>query len=601
MKAHIPLHRSVKFKLLCGIAAVLIPLIGYLLYNNYYAKTVVRNQVSQSTQLLLDFSMRDVDSRLEEIDQYLYMLSAGDSDLLGLEISDDATDIRYFQAKFGLFKKITNDIANFELIDSLFVYSVVNHELIASKMPGETYRDREAMKLELDRLLQAQIQSGDPPHNSWLIAKLNGEYVLYRIVKSGGTYIGALTRAKRLITPLHSSDLWKMGSVLLVDEQFKPLSAQHIIAEEQIVLLDEEASGKEPYRLVGENEQYLQLSKKSDNGEFFLLVLLVEKKIMERLPMLHRITQAILIGYLLLFPLFILYINKEILRPIKRIVSAMQVIRKGNISGRISLYRTSFEFELMNETFNTMIAQIKDLKIHVYEEQINSQRAELMQLQLQINPHFFLNSLNIIFGLAQLKKYELIQEMSHSLVQYMRFMYQTKRELIALKEEIEHVNNYLRIQSLRFPDHLTFSLHSSASPLMEALVPPLSVQTFVENTIKHAAHSGNQIHVTVAVEQYDESDAARMKIVVSDSGPGFDPVILEKLHTGDVLTDEQGEHIGIWNVRRRLQLLFRERGKVVLYNREPHGAVAELHLPIFYSGYHYSGGEDDHVPFADRR
>lgn len=72
----------------------------------------------------------------------------------------------------------------------------------------------------------------------------------------------------------------------------------------------------------------------------------------------------------------------------------------------------------MSGEFNRMADQIKKLKIDVYEEQLNKQRAELKHLQLQINPHFFLNSLNIIYSFTFTGQYDLIQKMSLYLMRY---------------------------------------------------------------------------------------------------------------------------------------------------------------------------------------
>ena len=105
----------------------------------------------------------------------------------------------------------------------------------------------------------------------------------------------------------------------------------------------------------------------------------------------------------------------------------------------------------MTDTFNTMMDEIHKLKINVYEEQLATQRSELKHLQLQINPHFLFNSLNIVYHLASVKNLALIQEMILCLVQYFRFMFRSNSHFVSLSDELDHTRNYLTIQQMRFP------------------------------------------------------------------------------------------------------------------------------------------------------
>src|SRR5690606_6802536 len=104
------------------------------------------------------------------------------------------------------------------------------------------------------------------------------------------------------------------------------------------------------------------------------------------------------------------YLRRTILLPIQRIINSMKKIQGDNLHIRIEPYPTSFEFQMVNDTFNHMMEQIEDLKIDVYEEQLGKQREELQRLQLQMNPHFYLNSLNMLYSLARVNKNELVQE-----------------------------------------------------------------------------------------------------------------------------------------------------------------------------------------------
>ncbi|ULT58745.1 histidine kinase [Neobacillus drentensis] len=84
-----------------------------------------------------------------------------------------------------------------------------------------------------------------------------------------------------------------------------------------------------------------------------------------------------------------------------------------------------------------MSSQIHHLTKDIYNEKLRSQQAELKHLQLQINPQFFLNSLNIIFSLATVKDFSLIQEMTRCLVEYFHFMFRSNSQLVMIQYQTQ--------------------------------------------------------------------------------------------------------------------------------------------------------------------
>ncbi|NTV90831.1 MAG: two-component sensor histidine kinase, partial [Clostridiales bacterium] len=138
--------------------------------------------------------------------------------------------------------------------------------------------------------------------------------------------------------------------------------------------------------------------------------------------------------------------------------------------------------------------------------------------------------------------------------------------------------NYLRIQELRFPKRFTWSLEAPEE-LMDYTVPPLIIQTFVENSIKYAFSMSGMIHISAAVSLPEKDSGKLLRIVVRDTGGGFDSKVLERLDAGMTIKDEKGEHIGIWNIKKRLGLLYPGNAGIRLSNDEEGGAVVEIMLP----------------------
>ncbi|MFC4302179.1 histidine kinase [Cohnella boryungensis] len=566
---------SLRFRIGIAFALVTVPLILLLIYNNLYASNVVRNQVAQSNKKFASLYLNPIDRSLAEADQYLYSLASQDSDLLALDLSPEKNNRKYYLAKIRLSNKISADIVNYEALDMLFIYSIINDEMVMSPVEGKSYPEQLRERTAIYALLKEGASVERECLRSWCTRQIGEQYFLLHIVKAGNVYLGAWVEANRLLAPLDTIELGDRSRAILVTDRYEPMNDGRLIDEQGIRL----EIGNELYTVVGAKEKYLLVGETSRMGNFGLAVLIPERTILEKLPELQRIAFLVPLAAVLVLLLLLLYLRKIILRPINRFISAMKRFRNGNWDTQVAPDPSlSQEFELMTGTFNSMVTQIQDLKINVYEEQLNLKRAELKHLQLQINPHFFLNSLNILFHLAQSKQYELIKEMTVNLVEYFRFMFRSASTFVKLEEELRHTSSYLKIQQLRFPEHMTFRM-AFPEDLAEVRIPPLLIQSFVENTIKHAVTMDETIHLEVTIEEAGEGEKPDTIIRIRDNGPGFPADVLDKLRSGEERIKDNGEQVGIWNARRRLSLLYGDRASLSFRNGPVGGAIVEIRLP----------------------
>ncbi|CAN7373268.1 histidine kinase [Paenibacillus sp. LjRoot153] len=569
----LPLFKSLRFKLIFGLLIIVIPIVAFMIYNNLYAIKVVRNQVAQSNKNLISLYMGQIDRNLDEVDKYLFNLAAQDTGLLVLDVQRDQNADRYSFTKIQLNNKLLKDLPGYKSMDMFFVYSEPNQDLLTVMSDQVTYTRQEAVENSIKTIFQDQRDGTNQTSlREWFMLKLGDKYYLTRVIKYGNVYIGAWTDASKLMVPLNLVDLGNNGRALLVTDQFETMSNQAFVQENQINL-NGVGNG---YKLTGKDEQFLVVGEKSAKGRFSLIAAIPDSIILENLPFLRRMVSFILLGSLILLPFILFLLRKIILVPINRIMMAMRRIEDGNLDVRITYSPSIIEFDKMNQSFNRMISQIQELKINVLKEKLNHQKAELKQLQLQINPHFFLNSLNIIYNLAQVKDFTLIQEMALSLVEYFRFMFRSNMTFVALRDEVQHTLNYFRIQEMRFPQNLTYDL-SVPDNLMDELVPPLVIQTFVENTIKHAVSMDKQVHIGITIEV---KEVNRIRIRVQDTGKGFPEDILAQLQMEMDIGNGEGHHIGIWNVQRRLRLLYHDQARITFSNGDGLGAAVEILIPF---------------------
>jgi two-component system sensor histidine kinase YesM len=572
MRSLKPFLNSLRFKLFAIIVLIIVPLVTLLIINNVYAVRVVRNEVSQTNKNLLNLYMSQIDGNLTQVDNYLYNLSQIDTDLLDLEKSSIVFENDYMKAKLRLYHSISTEISYLKSIDLLFIYSATNDDLMYNQNSG-SYEEREELKKAILQLVKGGTSEYDNTH--WYVRQAGSKYYLFHVIKTGNVFVGAWVNAEKIIIPLKLIDFGKSGTAFLATDKLEPMNHADIVKEHKVDL----KVTSDPYYLSGDKNQYLVMDEPSSKGRFNLVALIPDDVILEKLPYLQRISSVVSVVACSFLLVFLFFMRKVFLLPITRIVNAMRKLRAGNWESRLQQTPTSTEFEIMNENFNHMITEIRDLKINVYEEKLNHQRAELKHLQLQINPHFFLNSLNIIYNLATVKDYALIQEMSKYLVTYFRFMFRSNSNFVSLKDELKHTENYLRIQQLRFPDNLMYRI-DAPDELLAHEIPPLVIQTIAENCIKHAVTLDEPIQIIVSVKLDEDLHEPCLRICIEDTGSGFDEAVLHELQTNQEVINEEGEHIGLWNVRRRLNLLYPNQVKMDFYNASTRGAIVELSIPI---------------------
>jgi sensor histidine kinase YesM len=187
--------------------------------------------------------------------------------------------------------------------------------------------------------------------------------------------------------------------------------------------------------------------------------------------------------------------------------------------------------------------------------------ARLQSLEARIRPHFLFNTLNSISSLITSDPAR-AEQMVGRLATLLRISLDTsERPLISMREELAIVHSYVDIESTRFGDKLRASFDVPAD-LQEAQVPPMAVQSLVENAVKHGINlqaGDGEIRITASGED------GNLRIQVSDSGPGFDLTVVPAGH-------------GLENLVERLNALFGDQARVNASRRDGH-CVVEMVLP----------------------
>lgn len=279
----------------------------------------------------------------------------------------------------------------------------------------------------------------------------------------------------------------------------------------------------------------------------------------------------------------LIYHKRTVINPITKLENAMIEFSSGNTEVRMEHYTDNNEIRVLYETFNRMAEQIMHLKINIYESDLEKRKIYNQFLRIQIQPHFYTNILNLIYMLAGAQDYKTIQDLARYMVGYFRYLLSLKGDYVILEDELQCVRHYAKVQSIRYEDG--FVLHIHCEPGMEReKIPALLIQTFVENSIRHNVMVVPKLEIDLVIAEENEGISIR----VSDNGCGFPEEILTQIEEKS-LQEEEGNHIGISNVMKRLQILYRGKAFLKIENREQ-GARVSIWIPYYEES---SSGELD--------
>ena len=231
---------------------------------------------------------------------------------------------------------------------------------------------------------------------------------------------------------------------------------------------------------------------------------------------------------------------------------------------------------------NINIEALKEEKERVREVEMQKRKAELRALQAQINPHFLYNTLNAITWQAADCGAREVSILSNSLGKFFRISLSRGREFITLRDELEHVTSYLKIQKIRYKDKINYELHVPED-VMELYVAKLVLQPLVENSIYHGIKLKDGVGtIRIEVSRTEGSGGSpALELVVWDNGEGIDPDTLETINQGLAAGEiDRDSGYGIYNVNERLKLSYGDAYGLKLEREFKKWTRAVLLIPV---------------------
>lgn len=286
---------------------------------------------------------------------------------------------------------------------------------------------------------------------------------------------------------------------------------------------------------------------------------------------------AVTVLALLLVICVVLCISHWVLTPVKELTQGIEEIASGNIEHRLqNPSGTSLEFEKIETEFNHMMDQLKDMQIQIYQQELEQNETKLRYLSQQIQPHFILNSLNTLYTYSN-RDVEATRKIIRLLSQYYRYVVNIESRYVNLGQELDHIENFLKLQKIRFPKKLDYEILCEDG-IDIVPIPPFLLESFIGNSLKYGQDEQEKIMIRIQAVQVEPFV---IRISVQDQGEGFSPEILEAIeeyHKTHVKNELLGT--GIYNCIERLNLIYQDRAQIRCYNALPHGAVVEITIHL---------------------
>lgn len=246
------------------------------------------------------------------------------------------------------------------------------------------------------------------------------------------------------------------------------------------------------------------------------------------------------------------------------------------IEGNDEIGELYTELEQMMQDIRLLMSNVVDEQVQKEKLHTKQKEVEFKMLASQINPHFLYNTLETIRMKAVVNHQPEIVELVKMLAKTMRYNIQVTDRLVTLREELQMVEYYLKIQEYRFGDRITSELTIDSDVDMKARILPLTLQPFVENAFVHGLEE-KACDARLVIHVYKKKDD--IFIEIRDNGKGMD--YYELGHLRKIMKDEQGDdnHIGVRNVNQRIRLLFGGEYGVEVDSEKNVGTKVVIHIP----------------------
>ncbi|MEK0313884.1 cache domain-containing sensor histidine kinase [Cohnella sp. 56] len=565
----------------------------------YYVYSFMLNQIRAQNERLLLQQFQQVDHNIHgvvsEVDRLSNLFWLDEQIQYLLQNISDKQDVDFVNYQNLLQNRIESFIFNYNYIHSIYLTAEKQGVVGGNAVQTLVQTEEEWVRLffQSDAYLESQREFPK------LIVQGNVKesyYNPYRTGASDATLVSMLRGVRSVYEPRTSGTL-----IFNIDEHYlasvyasdlRPEDGAMYIVDKQGIIVSGSSKDKigtasafvpqregADYGSRNEKDRNVQLVyyKLQDAGWYILKEVPLRLYTDQIYKMQRAIALFFIASLLIMFALSYVWLRK-IMKPLHVLSGKMKDMSRGELG-------VTFEHVPDNE-LGTVIRRFNEMSLSIVElidknnsMQEQKRETEIESLQYQINPHFLYNTLNMVRWMANMKKTDDIERSIVALGNLLRPVFSSKDPMCELRDELAYLTHYISIINMRFNDSVEFDIDVDEATAA-CLVPRFILQPLVENSIASGQREEEQ---EIFISIHAESDGEELRIVVSDSGKGIAPGLLEQLNrslaSGEAYESAGGgSGIGLRNVNSRIRLYFGEQYGLRFVPRD-RGAEVVVRMP----------------------
>lgn len=358
----------------------------------------------------------------------------------------------------------------------------------------------------------------------------------------------------------------------------KELGSQYQLNKDTLHKLQNTASENGRFTYENEiNKKMIVVYDTIKTNNWKIAAVVPEEELLSKINYIKHFTIALMVIMIVLVVILTNIVIKLISKPFDRLAKQMGTVNENHLVLEEEMSGPK-EMKVLHNGFTDLMDRIHLLMDQIRLEQEEKRRLEFAIMQSQINPHFLYNTLYSIKGLCDMGLTKDASQMITALSNFFRIGISKGSEVISIEEEIEHIQNYLYIQEMRYGDDFSYEIDVMPDILSYPIVK-LSLQPLIENAIYHGVKQ-KRGQGKILIKGYVDGDVIHLQ--VADNGNGISKEKLQVILNELASMYEEKNHIigiGLKSVNERIKIQFGREYGLTIASEEGVGTTSSISIP----------------------